>query len=108
MFLICMAFQVFRSRSFEKELKKYIFLRNWVEKIEDQLIKNPYVGDPIRVPWFREKKKDKYRLYYVIYETVKGVLLVDLSAKKNQQKVINTIWLFLECYEEEMQSLINK
>ena len=87
-----MAYAVYRSSTLERELQKMPedFLV-WVEKIEDQLLQNPYVGDQIRVPWFREKKKDKFRMYYLIYEEYKSVYLVALSAKKDQQAVINTI-----------------
>ncbi|MEK6950250.1 MAG: hypothetical protein AABX13_00815 [Nanoarchaeota archaeon] len=41
-----------------------------------------------------KKKKDKFRIYYLIYEEIKAVYLVGLSEKKDQQKIINTIWLF--------------
>ncbi|MBI5072287.1 hypothetical protein HZA99_00560 [Candidatus Woesearchaeota archaeon] len=57
------------------------------DKIEEQLVENPYVGDPIRVPWFREKKKDKYRIYYLIYDD-------------------NTIWLLLDHFQEEIRNLV--
>lgn len=61
-----MPFAIFHSAKFDDELEKYPSdFREWVDKIEDQLVENPYVGDPLGVPWFREKKKDKFRIYYL-------------------------------------------
>ena len=52
-------FAIFHSATFDKELEKFPDdFKEWVNKIEDQLVKNPYVGDPLRVSWFREKKRD--------------------------------------------------
>ncbi len=82
--------------------------REWVGKIEDQLVENPYVGDQIRVPWFREKKKEKYRVYYLIYDEFKVVYVVGISAKKDQQMVINTIWLLVDQFKDEIRNLIQK
>ena len=85
-----------------------IDLKAWLNKIEIQLINNPYTGDPIRVPWFREKKHGKYRVYYLIYNDVQAVYLVGISNKKDQQKVINTIWLLLEHFKEEIRNFVKK
>ena len=64
------------------------------------------MGDPIRVPWFREKKKDKYSIYYLIYDDLKAVYMVGISDKKDQQRVINTIWLLLDNFKEEIRNLV--
>ncbi len=102
-----MAFAIFHSHTFDlilEEMPKDF--QGWVDKIENQLVENPYVGDQIRVPWFREKKKDKFRIYYLIYEDIKAVYLVAISAKKDQQTVIDTIWLFLDQFKDEIQNLV--
>lgn len=102
-----MAFAVFHSSTFDKALEGFSNdFKAWVDKMEDQLVEYPYVGDPIRVPWFREKKKDKYRIYYLIYDDVKAVYMVGISDKKNQQRVINTIWLLLDNFKEEIRNLV--
>lgn len=102
-----MAYAVYHARTFDKELEKMPKdFAQWVDKIEDQLMINPYVGDQIRVPWFREKKKDKFRVYYLIYDEAKAVYIVGLSAKKDQQAVINTIWLLLDQFKEEIENLL--
>ncbi len=105
--MLTMAFAVFHSKTFDKALAGFPKdFQLWVDKMEDQLVEYPYVGDPIRVPWFREKKKDKYRIYYLIYEDVKAVYMVGISDKKNQQRVINTIWLLLDNFKEEIRNLV--
>lgn len=79
-----------------------------LDNIEDQLVENPYVGDPIKVHWFREKKHSKFRVYYLIYEETKAVYIVNISEKKDQQRIINTIWMLLEYYQNEIKNLIKK
>ena len=102
-----MGFAIFNSQTFDKALADFPHeFKLWVDKIEHQLIENPYVGDPVRVPWFREKKKDKYRIYYLIYDELKAVYLVGISAKKDQQRVINTIWLLLDYFKDEIRNLV--
>ncbi len=104
-----MGFAVFHSDTFDKLLQGFPKdFKVWVDKMEDQLVENPYVGDPIRVPWFREKKKGKCRIYYLIYDDVNAVYLVGISEKKDQQRVINTIWLFLDNFKDEIRNLVRK
>src|SRR3990167_2413697 len=101
-----MGFAIFHSQTFDKALEGFPNdFKAWVDKMEEQLVESPFVGDPIRVPWFREKKKDKYRIYYLIYEDVKAVYMVGISDKKDQQKVINTIWLLLDNFHEDIRNL---
>ena len=100
-------YKIYHSVQFDKELSKYSQnIKDYVDKIEDQLVENPYVGDPLGVKWFREKKYEKYRLYYLIYEEHKSVFMVAISEKKDQQKVINTIRLLLDFFKEELENLL--
>jgi len=102
-----MPFAIFHSKTFDDELGKYSDeFKDWVDKMEDQLVENPFVGDHIRVPWFREKKRDKFRIYYLIYEDLNAVYMVGISGKKDQQRVINTIWLLLNSFKEEIRNLV--
>lgn len=101
-----MTFKIYHTKQFDKEIEKFSKdFNDWLDKVEDQLVENPYVGDPIRVPWFREKKKGKVRVYYLVYEDFKTVYLVGISEKKDQQKVIDTIWIFLNLFKEEIREL---
>mgnify|MGYP001566597181 FL=1 len=104
-----MSFSVFHSATFDKLLANFQNdFKIWLDKIEDQLVINPYVGDPIKFPWFREKKYRKYRVYYLIYEDLKAVYLVNISEKKDQQRIINTILLLLDNLKEEIINLVKK
>ncbi|MBI5798076.1 hypothetical protein HZA98_04195 [Candidatus Woesearchaeota archaeon] len=102
-----MAYAVYHSESFDKLLNKYPKeFQDWMEKIEDQLFENPYVGDSIRVPWLREKKHHKIRVYYLIYDDMKAVYLVAISEKKDQQRVINTLFLLLNNFGQEIKDIL--
>ena len=107
--MIIMVYKIFRAHTFDKKLEKFEkeFVI-WVDKMEDQLIENPYVGDPIRVSWFREKKYGRYRIYYLIYDDIEAVYIVGISDKDDQQVVINTIWLLLDNFHEEIKKLVEK
>lgn len=99
-------YAVYRTPIFDKKLKDFNEeFKVRIDKIEEQLKINPYVGKPLGVSWFREKKLDKYRVYYLIYEDLKAAYIVTLSAKKDQQKTINTIKRFLDIYRKEIEKL---
>ncbi len=104
-----MVFAIFHSHTFDRALEKMpkVF-QEWVDKIENQLIENPHVGDQISVPWFREKKKDNFRIYYLIYEELNRVYLVAISDKKDQKAVINSVWIFLDQFKEEIKDLVRE
>lgn len=102
-------YNVYQAKSFIDKLKDMPKdFKEWVEKIQDKLVSNPYVGKPLGVDWLREKKYGKYRIYYLIYEDFVAVFMVDISEKKDQQKVINTISLFLGMYRDELKELNKK
>src|SRR3989344_8472361 len=102
-------YAVFRTPIFSEKIS--LFSDNYikqVDKIEDQLEENPYVGRPLRTKWFREKRLNGWRVYYLIYEELKSVYIITLSDKKDQQKTINTIKMFLERYKKEIEDLIHE
>lgn len=102
-------YKVFRSVSFQEEIAKYDKnIQDRVDKIEDRLIENPEYGNPLGVKWFRESRFENYRIYYLIYEDLQAVYMVAISNKKDQQKTINTIRLFLEFFGEEIEKLIRE
>ena len=101
-----MKFKVYHSQRFKKELLK--FDKNFqkrVDGIEDELVENPYSGKPLGVKWFREKRYEKYRIYYLVYDDLQSVFMVGISGKKDQQKVINTIRLLLDFFRQELENL---
>ena len=100
-------YKVFRSVNFQKEILKYNkSLQDRVDKIEDKLMFNPEYGNPLGTRWFRESRFENYRIYYLVYEDLGAVYLVAISGKKDQQKTINTIKLFLEFFREEIEDLV--
>ena len=130
-------YKVFRSISFQEDIAKYDKnIQNRVDKIEDKLIYNPEYGTPLGTKWFRESRFENYRIYYVtnvknrtlwgvafvsiqkstqtqglfdlIYEDLQAIYIVAISGKKDQQKTINTIRLFLEFFREEIEGLIRR
>lgn len=102
-------YKIYHSARFDRELSKFDQnFQNRIDKIEDQLVENPYSGTPLGLKWFREKRYDKYRIYYTIYENIKCVFMVAISEKKDQQKVINTIRLLSDLLKKEIEDLVNE
>jgi len=96
-----MSYKVYRSQRFNKDLSKFDYgFKSVIDKIEGHIAENPYSGEPLGVKWFREKRHEKYRIYYLIYEEIKVVFMIAISEKKNQQKVIDTIWVLLDLLYE--------
>src|SRR3989344_693400 len=87
-------YAVFRTRKFDKEFAKQLSEKEQkeVERFEkQQLTINPYIGDPLSYRFFREKKIDNKRVYFLIYDDINAVLMVGVSDKKTQQDTINEI-----------------
>jgi mRNA-degrading endonuclease RelE of RelBE toxin-antitoxin system len=102
-------YKVFRSVEFQKEISKYDKnVQDRVDKIEDKLMLNPGYGNPLGTRWFRESRFENYRIYYLIYEDLQAVYIVAISSKKDQQKTINTIKLFLEFFRDEIEKAIRE
>ena len=75
------------------------------EKIPKHLAENPFAGEPLDYPFLREKRIKEKRIYYLVYEDLKMVLLVAVSGKKNQQITIKHIEeKFLE-YKKAAESI---
>jgi len=101
-------YKILHSARFDRELSKFDnYFQKQVDKIENKLVENPYVGKPLSFEWFREKKIEKYRIYYVIYEDLEVVCMVAISEKKDQQKIINTVRLLLDFIRKEVENLLD-
>ncbi len=102
-------YKIFLTKTFEEKLEKQgKSFKDWFEKILDKLVENPFTGKPLRYEWFREKKFDKYRVYYLIYKEYVTVYFINISEKKDQQKVISSISLLLDFYKEEIEKLLKE
>lgn len=67
------------------------------------------VGKPLGGrKYFREKKFNGYRLYFLVFEELSAVLVVGISNKKTQQQVIDRILFNLPEYKEIVIQLLNE
>ena len=69
--------------------------KQWIENIKLKLTENPS-GKILKFYWFREKKYLNKRLYYLIDEDSKRILLVAFASKKDQQKTIDSVILNMQ------------
>ena len=85
-------FKVIGTYTYLHELQKWPKQdHNAAEKISTKLAENPYVGKPLSYSFLREKKIGGRRIYYLIYEDIKLLLLIATSDKKGQQVTIDHI-----------------
>ncbi|MBI2137157.1 hypothetical protein HYU12_01415 [Candidatus Woesearchaeota archaeon] len=87
----------------EFDVWEKILPKEYQERIKHIInqLKNTYnVGKSLGYPFFREKKVDKYRIYFLVYEDIETVLLVTISDKKAQQETIDRIKGQLDFYGE--------
>ena len=83
-------FAVIGTDTYLDELKKWPRdAQEAARKVPAHLTENLYSGKPLGYPYLREKRIDNRRIYYLIYDDLKLVLLVATSDKKNQQATIN-------------------
>lgn len=76
----------------------------WIQKISKQLEEYP-TGKILHFSWFREKKYLNKRLYFLIDEHQKKILLVSFASKKDQQKVIEFIQRNMREFLEYLRKL---
>ncbi len=91
--------QVFETETFSKlyeasEKREQI----WIDKMRDQISENLDVGKPLQFDWFREKKFENKRLFYIINKSTNKAILVAFGTKKEQQSIINQIMTNKERY----------
>ncbi len=85
-------FTVIGTDTYLKEISKWPKAdREVAEKIPKNLALNPITGAPLGYSFLREKRFKEKRVYYLVYEDLKLVLLVATSGKKNQQATIDHI-----------------
>jgi len=85
-------FTVIGTDTYLKEISKWSKdHKEAVDKIPSKLKENPFLGDPLNYKFLRERRVKEKRVYYLIYEDLKLVLLVATSGKKDQQATIDHI-----------------
>lgn len=99
-------FELFETEPFSK-LFKSLDKRGqaWIVKIKTQLKINPFGGKPLHFEWFREKKFEGKRLYFLVSEKNKKILLLAFGSKKDQQKIIDHILFNKEDYWRIVEKL---
>lgn len=105
-----MKFKVYRTKTFDKDFNKLPKSeQREIEKFEKkQLTENPFVGRPLGLIFFREKKLNNRRIYYLIYEEFVIVLMVAITDKKTQQATIDNIKENLDIYYELIKRKLSK
>lgn len=102
-----MVYSVFITESFGRKMKKLdIQSRKRVQKIFLQLKENPYVGNMLQYKFFREKRINEKRLYFLVYDDLSIVLIVAIGGKKTQQETINYIIRNLSDYKKYVKELL--
>ena len=69
---------------------------------------NPYVGDQLQIKILREKRLEEKRIYYLVFDDLKAVLVVAISDKKTQQETIDRIIGYLKEYRYLLENLLKK
>lgn len=101
-----MVFEVYTTQTFDKEVEKLDKTeQDRIIKIYSQLKDNPKAGDTVRYDFFREKRIQEKRVYYLVYEDLNLVLLVAISGKKDQQKTIDYIIKYFDDFRKYAQNL---
>ena len=104
-------FRVFTTNEFDEDYNKLDKSKKIrVEKILNQIKnQNNIVGKPLGgLSFFREKKFNGSRIYYLYYEELKAVLVISISDKKTQQATINKILQDLDKYQEYIYKTIKE
>ena len=76
-----------------------------IDKIEDEIAEKSFAGKPLGFEFLREKRISDKRVYFIVYEELKGVLMVSLSDKKAQQETINKIKEYFPEFKRLMSEL---
>jgi hypothetical protein len=101
---------VFKSPKFDKKIKKMFSNKdlNELDIFIENLKKSKIKGKPLSYNYFREKRIKEKRVYFLIYENLKIVLIVNVSNKKYQQETINEIKLLMGEFKKYAQDLYDK
>lgn len=100
---------VIGTETYLKELEKWDKSERYLaEKIPAKLTVNPRVGDHCGYPFLREKRIREKRVYYLIYDDLKLVLLVATSGKKDQQFTIDHIKEHLDQFRKIAEEKIKQ
>lgn len=95
-------FRVFKSPKFKKVAEKSLD-KIELEELEtfiNELKQGNTFGRPLSYPFFREKKIGGKRIYFLVYDEIQVVLLVNVSNKKYQQETIDEIKFLFPAFKK--------
>ena len=93
-----MSFQILFTDTFKRTYQKLDRSeQEWIERMLIQMQESPS-GKMIRYSWFREKKYLNKRLYFLVDEEQKKVMIIDFGSKKEQPKTIAHILSHMQEY----------
>lgn len=99
-------FKVIGTETYLNEIKKWPKSdKEAAEEIPKKLAENPFIGAQLKYPFLREKRIREKRIYYLIYEDLKLVLLVAVSGKKDQQATIDHIKEHLDEFKKVVEDI---
>ncbi len=90
-------FRVFKAPKFQKKVEKLLDKKglNELEQFISELKTGKISGKPLTYDFFREKRIGGKRIYFLVYEDIRIILLISSSSKKYQQETIDEIRVFL-------------
>lgn len=102
-------FRVIATATYLKEIEKWWDKndRDAAEKLPGKLAESPYSGKPLSYAFLREKRIKEKRVYYLIYDDLKLVLLVAVGDKKDQHRTIEHIKDKLGAFKEQAKKLLD-
>lgn len=102
-----MPYKIFTTEEFDRKYKKLDGqLQREIAKEIDQLQENPYSGKPLGYPFFREKKVQNYRIYFLVYDQLVVVFVITISTKNDQQETIDKVRALIPYYQQEIKRRI--
>ena len=101
-------FKVFRTEEFERLMHKILTREQQerVVKIEEEISEKGFTGNRLGLNFLREKRISERRVYFLVYDDLKAVLMVSISDKKTQQETIDKIKEYLPEFKKLMNELI--
>lgn len=100
-------FKVYRTQEFERLINKLLNKeeKTRIDKMEEEIAEKGFTGKPLSFEFLREKKISNKRIYFIVYEELKAVLMVSLSDKKAQQETIDKIKEYFPEFKRLMSEL---
>lgn len=79
-----------------------------IGRIEQNLALHPMAGNPLRYTFFREKRVSEMRVYYLVYEDIRIVLIIGISDKKAQSAFIDWVCKSLPEFRRHLEELLRR